>query len=104
MFLAFLKGVYLGLGLVMPLGPLNIFILNNSSQQTRFIAILPVILVASVCDLGLILCAVSGVNVVETIPFFKEIIMCTGVCFLTVMGVKMWKAPARALVSEATRV
>lgn len=98
LFLALVKGIYLGLALVMPLGPLNVFILNNSSLQKQYIYIWPVILVAGVCDLSLILCAVSGVNVIAEIPWFKNVLMGIGIVFLFTMGIRMWRMPSRAVV------
>ena len=97
MIFAFLKGIFLGLGLVMPLGPLNLFIFNNSSLQKRFYSILPVVLVASLCDILLIFFAVIGVDVISSISWFKPVIMAIGVVFLSYMGLRMWKSTAKAL-------
>lgn len=97
MVFAFLNGLYLGLGLVMPLGPLNVFILNNSSLQKRFISILPVVLVSTLCDISLIFCAVQGVDFITKISWLKSVIMSIGIVFLFIMGMKMWKMPSRML-------
>lgn len=99
---AFLKGIFLGLSLVMPLGPLNIFIFNNSAIQQRFFAILPVILVASLCDLGLIYFAVTGVDVISTITWFKPLLMSVGIAFLFYMGTKMWREASPVIMETAT--
>lgn len=86
----FIKGILLGFGLVMPLGPLNLYIFNNSSMQKRVWGILPVILVAGLCDLSLILFAVLGVDVISQVSWFVPIMMVIGSAFLFYMGVKMW--------------
>ncbi|MBS0626731.1 MAG: amino acid transporter, partial [Verrucomicrobia bacterium] len=69
--MAFFKGIALGLGLVMPLGPLNLYIFNNASLQKRYINILPVILMSALCDLSLILFAVLGVDLISKISWFS---------------------------------
>lgn len=99
MILAFLKGIYLGLGLVMPLGPLNLYIFNNGTLHQKFRSTLPVILVACVCDSALVLSAVGGVNIVSQIVWFKPVIMLLGIGFLFYMGVSIWSAPDRTLVA-----
>lgn len=99
---AFLNGIVLGLSLVMPLGPLNIFIFNNSAVQQRLLAILPVILVASICDLSLIFFAVMGVDVISTITWFKPVLMIVGIAFLLYMGTKMWKEASPIILETAT--
>jgi L-lysine exporter family protein LysE/ArgO len=97
MLFAFLNGLYLGLGLVMPLGPLNLFILNNSSLQKRFVGILPVVLASTLCDISLIFGAVQGVDLIAQNAWIKLLLMFVGIIFLSIMGIKMWKLPSRTL-------
>lgn len=97
---AIITGIALGLSLVMPIGPLNIFIFNNSSLQRSFKDILPVVLMAAVCDMALILSAVWGADIVSSIQWFKPILSGMGIIFLTYMGVTMWRS-ATAITATA---
>lgn len=99
MLFAFIQGIYLGLGLVMPLGPLNMYIFNSASLQKQFRSVLPILIVACICDSSLILMAVCGVNIITDIPLIKMLIMGVGIAFLFYMSIKMWKTPDRTLVA-----
>lgn len=97
----FLKGVLLGFGLVMPLGPLNLYIFNSSSLQKRYIATLPVIFMSALCDLSLILFAVLGVDIISRIQWFVPVMMSVGSVFLFYMGVKMWVNAKKTVLEPA---
>ncbi len=88
---AFLYGVILTFGLIIPLGVQNIFIFNQGASQRRFVYALPSVLTASLCDSILIICAVLGVSVlVLTIVWLKEVFFVIGFCFLLYMGWVTW--------------
>ncbi|MES2198540.1 MAG: LysE family transporter [Chlamydiota bacterium] len=99
--MAFLKGILLGLGLVMPLGPLNLYIFNNASLQKRYAAALPVILMSALCDLSLILFAVLGVDIISRIDWFVIFMMSVGSVFLFYMGIKMWVGAKKTVLEPA---
>lgn len=88
---AFIYGLLLSLGLIIPLGVQNIFIFNQGARQKQFSHALPSVLTAFFCDAFLILCAVLGVSVlVLTIPWLKNAIFIVGFFFLIYMGWLTW--------------
>lgn len=99
--MAFLHGYLLAFGLILPLGPQNAFVMSQGAARRRWREALPVVLVASICDTLLILLAVLGVSVVVlTIPWFKLVLVVTGVCFLVYIGWTNWRAAASARDAE----
>ncbi|TMZ55245.1 amino acid transporter, partial [Klebsiella pneumoniae] len=62
MIAAFLHGIVLAFGLILPLGTQNVFVFNQGASQPKFRGAVPVILTASLCDTLLILLAVVGVS------------------------------------------
>jgi L-lysine exporter family protein LysE/ArgO len=90
---AFIHGLILAFGLILPLGVQNVFVFNQGALQKRFIHALPVVLTASLCDTLLITLAVFGVSVVILGSFWiKTILMCIGIVFLLYMGWSTWKS------------
>jgi len=90
---AFLHGYLLSLGLILPLGPQNVFIFSQGATQPRLRRALPVVLTASLADTALILTAVLGVSVVVlTLSWVKVALVAIGVCFLAVIGWITWHA------------
>ncbi len=89
---AFLYGLVLAFGLIIPLGVQNIFIFNQGASQPRFIMAMPSVLTAAICDTLLILIAVLGVSlIVLTITWLKNSILIAGAGFLFYMGWITWK-------------
>jgi L-lysine exporter family protein LysE/ArgO len=86
----------LALGLILPLGVQNTFVLTQGALHRRWAGALPAILTASVCDTLLVSVAVSGVSLlVLTVPWFKAALSWVGVLFLAVLGWLTWRsAPA----------
>ena len=100
---AFLYGVILAFGLIVPLGVQNIFVFNQGAAQKHFLHALPSILTASICDALLILCAVLGVSVVVlTIPWLKTLIFAFGFFFLIYMGWMTWRTKPAISQKQAT--
>jgi L-lysine exporter family protein LysE/ArgO len=94
---AFMYGVILAFGLILPLGVQNIFIFNQGSTQLHFLHAMPSVITASICDAILIILAVEGVSVaVLGIPWFKMILYVMGFCFLVYMGFLTWYSTPRA--------
>lgn len=90
---AFLYGMVLAFGLIIPLGIQNVFVFNQGATQRHFLHALPSILTAFICDTILILLAVLGVSVaVLAIPLLKTIIFVVGFFFLMYMGFLTWRS------------
>lgn len=88
---AFLYGVVLALGLIVPLGVQNIFIFNQGANQHHFSHAMPSVITATLCDSILIIAAVLGLSVaVLAIPWLKTVVFIMGVFFLTYMGLVTW--------------
>lgn len=91
MIYAFIYGIILALGLIVPLGVQNIFIFNQGANQRHFLHAMPSVLTAILCDTILIICAVLGISVIVlAIPWLKTTILTIGFCFLTYMGWVTW--------------
>lgn len=93
----------MALGLILPLGPQNAFVLAQGATQPRLIRALPVSLTAGLADTTLILIAVLGVSVVIlTLPAIRIILIVAGLLFLLVMGWITWRsAPGESDQAEA---
>lgn len=99
---AFIYGVILAFGLIIPLGVQNIFIFNQGASQRHFFHAMPSIITASLCDSLLIVISVLGVSVIVlTIPWLETIIYAMGFCFLMYMGWVTWKSKPRKLSANA---
>ncbi|MBL6928071.1 MAG: LysE family transporter [Rhodospirillales bacterium] len=89
---AILHGAVLALGLILPLGPQNTFVLAQGAGQPSLWRALPAVAAAGLCDTFLILLAVFGVSVaVLGIPWLKTALIVGGVVFLLVVGVLLWR-------------
>ncbi len=98
---AFLYGVILAFGLIVPLGVQNIFIFNQGATQKRLMHALPSVFTAFLCDTILILCAVLGVSIlVFTIPWLKTTIFVAGFFFLMYMGWITWNSQSQSKPNE----
>ena len=90
---AFLHGYLLSFGLILPLGPQNVFVFSQGATQPRLRRALPVVLTAALADTVLILIAVLGVSaVVLTVPWVKIVLGVIGVCFLLFIGWVTWRS------------
>jgi L-lysine exporter family protein LysE/ArgO len=90
---AFLHGYLLSLGLILPLGPQNVFVFSQGATQPRLRRALPVVLTAALADTALILVAVLGVSaVVLTVPWVKIVLGVIGVAFLLYIGWVTWRS------------
>ncbi len=89
---AILHGALLALGLILPLGPQNTFVLAQGASQPSVWRALPAVAAAGLCDTFLIMVAVFGVSVaVLGIPWLKTGLIVGGVVFLVVVGVLLWR-------------
>ncbi|MFC7391451.1 LysE/ArgO family amino acid transporter [Scopulibacillus cellulosilyticus] len=90
---AFIHGILLAFGLILPLGAQNIFVFNQGALQPNFFKALPVIIMASVCDTILITLAVLGVSmIVFSFSWLQTIVFGIGFIFLIYMGWTIWKS------------
>jgi hypothetical protein len=90
---AFLHGYLLSFGLILPLGPQNVFVFSQGATQPKLRRALPVVLTAALADTMLILIAVLGVSaVVLTVPWVKIVLGVFGVCFLLYIGWVTWRS------------
>ena len=81
---AFIHGLVLALGLILPLGVQNVFIFNQGAVQLRLARALPAVLTAACCDALLILLAVTGISVaVLAVSWLRYALLGVGVCFLS---------------------
>lgn len=89
---AFIHGLILAFGLILPLGVQNVFIFHQGALQKHFIHALPAVLTASLCDTLLIILAVFGVSVMNFSSLTKTVLLSIGILFLLYMGWSTWKS------------
>ncbi|HZW81978.1 MAG TPA: LysE family transporter, partial [Candidatus Deferrimicrobium sp.] len=99
---AFLHGLLLAFGLILPLGVQNVFVFNQGVNNRQWASALPVVIMAGLCDTFLILLAVLGVSLlVLTIAWFKILLTVVGVGFLLFMAITTWKSPIGKVNNQA---
>ncbi|NDJ54820.1 MAG: LysE family transporter [Chloroflexi bacterium] len=92
MLTAFLHGFILSLGLILAIGPQNLFLINQGTAHHSLWRAAPVIVAAALSDTLLILLAVLGVSaVVLTLEWVRLILLGAGVIFLLVIGWLTWR-------------
>ncbi|MFJ7647227.1 LysE/ArgO family amino acid transporter [Lysinibacillus sp. NPDC097279] len=90
---AFLHGMILAFGLILPLGVQNVFVFSQGATQQRFILALPAAVTAALCDTLLILLAVFGLSVIVLqFEWLRIALMCVGIVFLLYMGYSIWRS------------
>lgn len=88
---AFVHGMVLAIGLILPLGVQNLFVFTQGVTQPTLLRALPVVVAASICDTILILLAVQGVSLfIASFAWFKVLFLGIGVIFLSYMGWLTW--------------
>jgi L-lysine exporter family protein LysE/ArgO len=99
---AFIHGYLLSFGLILPLGPQNVFVFSQGALQPQLRQALPVIIAAAICDTLLIAIAVLGVStVVLTVPWIKVGLGVVGVAFLLYLGWLTWRSDGRTTIDQA---
>jgi L-lysine exporter family protein LysE/ArgO len=92
MMIVFFHGFCLALGLILPLGVQNMFIFQQGITQVGFVAVLPAIAAAAICDTVLIVLAVSGLSAaIAAFSALKGFILLGGGICLLYMGYANWK-------------
>lgn len=90
---AIVHGFLLALGLILPLGVQNTFVMTQGALHRRWAGALPAVVTAGICDTLLTTAAVSGVSLlVLTVPWFRTALSWIGVGFLTVLGWATWRS------------
>jgi L-lysine exporter family protein LysE/ArgO len=91
MLTAFIHGMFLSFGLIIPLGLQNVFIFNQGATQPKLVHALPSVLTAFICDSILIILAVLGISlIVLQFVWLKLTLFIVGFCFLLYMGYLTW--------------
>lgn len=84
----YLGGLLLGLGLIMPIGPQNVFVVNQG-LAVGLPRALWAVLAAGCCDTLLIVAGVAGVSgLIATVPGVRPALLVFGAVFLTYLGVR----------------
>ena len=88
---AFFHGFILALGLILPLGVQNLFVLQQGMLQPRLLQAAPAVVTAALCDTVLICCAVGGMSLVLLeLAYLRIGLIALGSLFLFYMGWKNW--------------
>ncbi|WP_333880422.1 LysE/ArgO family amino acid transporter [Lysinibacillus capsici] len=100
---AFLHGIILAFGLILPLGVQNVFVFSQGATQPSLLRALPAGVTAAICDTLLILLAVFGLSlIVLQFEWLRITLMTIGIIFLLYMGYSIWRSnPANSENSEA---
>jgi len=100
---AFLHGIILAFGLILPLGVQNVFVFSQGATQPSLLRALPAGVTAAICDTLLILLAVFGLSlIVLQFEWLRITLMTIGIIFLLYMGYSIWRSnPVNAENSEA---
>lgn len=102
---AFLHGYLLSFGLILPLGPQNVFVFSQGAAQPKLRRALPVVIAAAICDTLLISIAVLGVStVVLTVPWIKLVLGVVGVGFLLTIGWVTWRSDGATTLDQAAHL
>ncbi|WP_445477323.1 LysE/ArgO family amino acid transporter [Lysinibacillus irui] len=103
---AFLHGIILAFGLILPLGVQNIFVFSQGATQPNIFKALPASVTAAICDTMLILLAVFGLSlIVLQFEWLRITLMMVGIGFLLYMGYSIWRSnPSSTTNSEALPV
>jgi len=84
----YLAGLLLGLGLIMPIGPQNVFVVSQG-LAVGLPRALWAVLAAGCCDTLLIVAGVAGVSgLIATVPGVRPALLVFGAVFLTYLGVR----------------
>ncbi|MBW7474281.1 LysE family transporter [Paenibacillus oenotherae] len=92
---AFAYGLLMALGLILPLGVQNLYVLTQGMLQPSLLKGLPTSITASLSDTFLILLSVTGLNaVIAAVPELAIVMNVAGILFLWYMGYRAWQSEA----------
>lgn len=93
---AFIHGFILALGLILPLGVQNLFVLQQGLLQPSLRKALPAVITAAICDTVLIALAVGGISMLlMEVAYLQMVLISLGSCFLFYMGWQNWHSAAQ---------
>lgn len=99
---AFIHGLVLAVGLIIPLGVQNIFVFNQGAAGRRWSRALPAVMTAALCDTVLITLAVLGVSmIILSLDWLKTVLFIVGACFMIYMGWSIWRSAPSSDAAEA---
>lgn len=79
---AFLHGIILAFGLILPLGVQNVFVFSQGATQPNLLRALPASVTAALCDTMLIVLAVFGLSlIVLQFEWLRIALMTVGIVF-----------------------
>lgn len=88
---AFIHGIILAFGLIVPLGVQNIFVFSQGVTQPNIFKAIPAAITAALCDTFLIILAVFGLSlIVLQFEWIRLILLIGGIFFLLYMGKVIW--------------
>lgn len=91
---AFAHGAVLAGGLIVALGPQNVFVFQQGAVQPRLRRVLPTVVTAGVADTILVILAVLGVSVVVLrVPWLRTALFGAGFVFLAYVGWRLYDSP-----------
>lgn len=89
--IAFIHGFMLALGLILPLGVQNLFVLQQGLLQPTLRKALPAVITAAFCDTVLIALSVGGISMLlMEVAYLQVLLIALGSCFLFYMGWQNW--------------
>lgn len=90
----FLAGLLLGLSMILPIGPQNLFVLTQGLTGGTARGLLAAV-TAGVCDTVLILTGAAGLSALLTaVPWLQAVLLGLGAVFLVHLGVASWRVSA----------
>lgn len=85
---AFLHGIILAFGLILPLGVQNVFVFSQGATQPTLLRALPAGVTAAICDTLLILLAVFGLSlIVLQFEWLRITLMTIGIIFYFIWAI-----------------
>ncbi|WDL99093.1 LysE/ArgO family amino acid transporter [Alicyclobacillus sp. ALC3] len=92
MLIALINGLVLAIGLILPLGMQNGFVLTQGAFHKRWVSTLPTVITAGLCDTFLIGLAVLGVSATALrVPAIRYSLGLVGIIFLVYLGIATWR-------------
>ena len=99
---ALLAGGLLGLGLIVPIGPQNVFVLSQGVALGMPRALVSVV-AAACCDTSLILLGAGGASVLlDRLPWLRPAMLALGVVFLVHIGIRSMRTKVSSDELRAT--
>ena len=91
-FAPLVHGGILALGLILPIGPQNLFILQQGAAHVRWTQALPAVLAASLADTAMIAASVSGGTAILSNPILQLVMLLAGTFLLARTGFQQWRS------------